>query len=158
MVSLFNQDFDGAILSNDRKYRYKLWRTWDEKKLKVLFIMLNPSIANESENDPTIRRCITFAKDWGYGGIMVGNLYAFITSDPKILYKQENKEGSENKLFLEKMYLESDITICAWGNNEQLPEYIKNMGTLYYLELSKNEIPKHPLYLKKSLTPKRWLV
>lgn len=67
-----------AILSDDRKYRYVLSRNWDETKPTVLFIGLNPSIADESEDDPTIRRCINFAKDWGYGGILMTNLLSFV--------------------------------------------------------------------------------
>ena len=67
---------NGAIISDCGKYRYQLWRKWDPSLPVVLFIMLNPSQADASEDDPTIRRCINYAKSWGYGGIYVGNLFA----------------------------------------------------------------------------------
>ena len=66
-----------AILSEDRKYRYILSRTWDETKPTVLFIGLNPSTADEKTDDPTIRKCINYAKCWGYGKILMANLFAF---------------------------------------------------------------------------------
>ena len=66
-----------AELSACGKYRYRLSRIWDDKKPLVLFIMLNPSTADAEQDDPTIRRCIAFAKNWGYGGFMAGNLFAF---------------------------------------------------------------------------------
>lgn len=72
-----------AILSDDRKYRYSLSRVWDESKNKVMFIGLNPSTADETEDDPTIRRCINFAKSWGYVGLEMTNLFAFRATAPK---------------------------------------------------------------------------
>ena len=69
-----------AIFSPDRIHRYGLWRIWDDALPKVLFIGLNPSTADELKNDPTIRRCIGYAKDWGYGGYIMGNIYCFVIS------------------------------------------------------------------------------
>ena len=80
-----------ATISRCEKYRYKLTRTWDEKKGKVLFIMLNPSTANHIENDLTTIRCINFAEKWGYGGIMIGNIYPFRAKRPKDLRKWLNE-------------------------------------------------------------------
>lgn len=73
-----------AILSEDRKYRYVLSRIWDESKPMVMIIGLNPSTADETKNDPTIIRCIDFAKSWGYGGVYMLNLFAFRATLPKI--------------------------------------------------------------------------
>ena len=72
----------GAIFSSCRKYRYALWRNWDETKPCVMIIGLNPSTADENENDPTITRCINFAKSWGYGGVCVTNLFAYCATVP----------------------------------------------------------------------------
>ena len=72
----------GAIFSSCRKYRYALWRNWDESKPRPMIIGLNPSTADEKENDPTIVRCINFAKSWGYGGVYVANLFAFRATLP----------------------------------------------------------------------------
>ena len=85
-----------AIISQDDKYRYQLSRIWEEEKPKVLFIMLNPSTADADVDDPTIRRVVNFAKSWGYGGVFVGNLYAFRSTDPKGLRYIDNPVGEDN--------------------------------------------------------------
>ena len=74
-----------AKLSDNKKHRYSLKRIWDKDKPKVLFIMLNPSLADNYKDDPTIRRLIKFAKLFGYGGFYVGNLFSYITPYPKEL-------------------------------------------------------------------------
>ena len=75
----------GAKFSPCKKYRLQLWRIWDDKLPKIMFIMLNPSYADAHHDDPTIRRCINFAKNWGYGGFYVGNIYPLISTKPKLL-------------------------------------------------------------------------
>jgi len=155
-----------AIISNCNKYRYKLTRTWNEDKGKALFIMLNPSTADEKTDDLTTRRCINFAKKWGYGGIMIGNIYPFRAKRPKDLRKwlKEYKYNSKyHKFYNQDRVLEmaekADIVVCAWGCNykEGIPEWIEELDTpLYYLELCKDgKTPKHPLgNLSKDLEPK----
>ena len=76
----------GAVFSDDMVYRYRLWRTWDPDLPTCLFIMLNPSTADHEQNDPTIRRCLDFAKQWGYGQLLVGNLFALRATDPARTY------------------------------------------------------------------------
>ena len=71
-----------AKFSACRKYRYALWRNWDGSKPYAMIIGLNPSTADENENDPTITRCINFAKSWGYGGVCVTNLFAYCATVP----------------------------------------------------------------------------
>ena len=71
--------------SDDRRYRYELSRIWDAALPPVLFVGMNPSTADEEQDDPTIRRCIRFARDWGYGGLLMGNLYALRATDPQEL-------------------------------------------------------------------------
>ena len=84
-----------AEFSSDGLYRYSLSRIWENKLPKILFIMLNPSIADSKKNDPTVRKIITFSKSWGFGGLYVGNLYSHINPYPKdirlIKYNQEKK-------------------------------------------------------------------
>ena len=82
----------GATFSKCKIYRYRLWRIWDAKKPTVLFIMLNPSTAGSTMDDPTIKRCIGFAKSWGYGGLYVGNLFAYRSTQPKGLLKLNDAE------------------------------------------------------------------
>ena len=85
-----------AKFSACRKYRYALWRTWDESKPNVMIIGLNPSTADENENDPTITRCINFAKSWGYGGVCVTNLFAYCATVPSDMKASNDPIGSEN--------------------------------------------------------------
>ena len=97
-------------------YRYSLTRKWEAWKGTVNFIMLNPSTADAQEDDPTIRRCIGFAKAWGYGGIVVTNLFAYRATNPKELKKVDKPFGEHNHLYqLEAAVISSELTVCAWG-------------------------------------------
>ena len=146
---------DGAVFSECGMYRYKLWRTWEPNLPKVMFIMLNPATAGATNNDPTIHRCIGFAHSWGFGGLWVGNLYAYRAFRPVELWKTQRPKGPLNMICLEEMAREASQMICAWGNRQgRPPRWIKDLGKLHYLELAKDETPKHPLYLKKNLQPK----
>ena len=147
-------DIKGAVLSNCKKYRYELWRIWDDTKPKVMFIMLNPSTADAEKNDPTITRCIGFAKSWGYGGLYVGNLFGFRATSPKDLKGTSNPVGDDNNVHLDSMQSKCALIICAWGNGQGRPDRIFNQfDNLNYIELCKDGTPKHPLYLKKDLMP-----
>ena len=143
-----------AIISDCNKYRYELHREWDKKKGKVLFIMLNPSTACGVTDDLTTTRCINFAKKWGYGGIMIGNIYPFRAKRPKDLNKWLNDttvfvygECRTNKAHVQEMTHKADLVVCAWGcNNKGMPDWVGELGDLFYLELCKDNItPKHPL-------------
>ena len=143
-----------AIISDCGKYRYELHREWDKSKRKVLFIMLNPSTADGLNNDLTTIRCINFAKKWGYGGIMIGNIYPFRAKRPKDLKKWiKNSEVYEyyreldNENHVYEMAQKADMIVCAWGcNHPGIPEWVDELGDLFYLELCKDNItPKHPL-------------
>ena len=159
-----------AIISDCGQYRYELHREWDKKKGKVLFIMLNPSTADGLNNDLTTIRCINFAKKWGCGGIMIGNIYPFRAKRPKNLKKWLNeghdyafwKSGYDNEKHVRDMAQQADIIVCAWGCNYKggIPDWVEELGDLHYLELCDDGItPKHPLgNLSKDLLPKpRWV-
>ena len=140
-----------AIISDCGKYRYELHREWDKKKGKVLFIMLNPSTADADNNDLTTIRCINFAKKWGYGGIMIGNIYPFRAKRPNDLRKWL-KDGGTYQFFnrdaVHQMAEQADLIVCAWGCNYKgnIPDWVEELGDLHYLELCKDDItPKHPL-------------
>lgn len=144
-----------AVVSKCSNYRYLLERVWDEYQPKVGFIMLNPSKADELQDDPTIRRCINFAKSWGYGGILVGNIFAFRETDPKKMFTASDPVGPDNQKYLKHLYNEVEVIVCAWGSSFGIPDKIKVFSKkLYYLDLQKDGTPKHPLYLKSSLIPK----
>lgn len=150
-----------AVISKDEKYRYELSRIWDEKKPAVLLVMLNPSTADANKDDPTIRRCIAFAKQWGYGGLYVGNLFAYRSTNPKALLKARDPIGKDNEKHLMSMQKKVDMTVCAWGHGEIVDkiqrrigrEHLPLTGDLHALDYNQDGIPKHPLYMKKSLTP-----
>ena len=155
-----------AVISDCGKYRYELHREWDKKKGKVLFIMLNPSTACGVTNDLTTRRCINFAKKWGGGGIMIGNIYPFRAKRPKDLRKWTNSCGREeyealfeNMDYVRDMAQQADVVICAWGcNHPGMPDWVMDINyekVLCYLELCDDGVtPKHPLgNLSKDLKP-----
>lgn len=155
-LSIFDSN-SGAVLSQCGKYRYELWRVWDDTKPKVLFVMLNPSTADAANNDPTIRRCIGFAKSWGYGGVMVGNLFALRATDPAELKKIEYNEehyyhADQNAQHLNKMAFECKLIVYAWGNcpvKNHHENPLVSFGNLHHLGLTKKGNPRHPLYVPK---------
>ena len=153
-----------AVISKSGLYRYELHREWDKKKKKVLFIMLNPSTADSNNNDLTTIRCMNFAKKWGYGGIMIGNIYPFRAKRPKDLRKWlktpnnglwEHREGNIDAVH--KMAEQADLIVCAWGCNykEGTPDWVKELKDIHCLELCDDGLtPKHPLgNLSKDLLP-----
>jgi len=92
-----------AKFSTCRKYRYALWRIWDDSKPYAMIVGLNPSTADETKNDPTISRCINFSKDWGYGGLCMANLFAFRATKPSVLMSSNDPVGSANDDWLKKL-------------------------------------------------------
>jgi len=146
-----------AKLSECRKYRYALWRTWNDAKPTVMFIGLNPSTADETNDDATLIRCINFAKSWGYGGVSMANLFAFRTTDPEDMKAVKDPIGLNNDDWLIKLANEAELVIGAWGDNgsflnrsNQILDLIPN---LHYLKLNKSGEPAHPLYLSSELKP-----
>ncbi len=146
-----------AKFSECRTFRYSLKRVWNHSGSKVLFIGLNPSKADESVDDPTIRRCIKFAKEWGFGGLCMVNLFAFCTPDPSDLLKVKDPIGPENDIILKKLIAESDEIVLVWGNNgsflERNKKILKQIKNPRCLKVNKNGAPSHPLYLKGDLKP-----
>lgn len=142
--------------SNKNEYRYQLWRIWDEEKPIVMFIGLNPSDGDCKADDKTIGRLMNFSTKWGFGGFYVGNLFGFVTPDPKELKQSKNPIGSANDKHLKEMSGKCDKIVCIWGNDGILlgrnKEVMNMFPNLYCLEKSKENHPKHPLYLRADLT------
>lgn len=150
-----------AVISDCGKYRYLLRRTWDFNKPRALFIMLNPSTADASIDDPTIRSCVRLSKSWGYGSFEVVNLFAWRATDPAELMKASSPIGPNNDGAIESAVNRCDMPICAWGAHKLAPsrarrvwETIKSRRPeVFCLGTTKSGAPKHPLYIKTGTTP-----
>jgi hypothetical protein len=156
-MQLFS-DTCGATLSPCRTYRYSLWRVWEPDKGMVAFCGLNPSTADETVDDPTIRRCIGFARDWGYGGLYMLNLFAFRTKNPKVMKAAADPVGPENDATLADYQKKGVLIVAAWGIDgvfKGRADYVlKNVlvhGPLKCLGRTKDGQPKHPLFLPKTV-------
>ena len=113
--------------------------------------MLNPSNADSNNDDPTIRRLISFSKKWGYGGFSVCNLYSYITSSPSTLYNTSNILGHKNESYVKKQIKNSDRVVYAWGTTETEPYWLKKIvKTSYCIGINKNGTPRHPLYINSN--------
>src|SRR5258708_39445492 len=108
-----------ADLSPDRLYRYTLRRTWDSTLPQILFIGLNPSTADAQRDDPTLRRCIGFARRWGYGQLVVGNLFAFRATRPTELRSCADPIGTDNDSWLQTLAASAGCVVVAWGTHGQ---------------------------------------
>ncbi|WP_323677864.1 DUF1643 domain-containing protein [Halorubellus sp. PRR65] len=148
----------GAVLSNDENYRYQLWREWDPKKGTVGFVMVNPSTADGMEDDATITRIVNYAKRWGYGRVVVANLFALRSSDPSDLGEHEDPVGPKNDEYLQETCQEAEKVVAAWGTNgtrqNRHREVVETLDfELYALDTTKHGHPVHPLFEKKDLEP-----
>lgn len=150
----------GATFSSCRRYRYALWRHWDWQGYAncVAFIGLNPSTADETADDPTIRRCIGFAKAWGYGGLYMLNLFAFRATLPDDMKREPDPVGPENDEQLSYYQTHVGKVIAAWGKHgahrgRQIDVTKVFRGPVYCLGTNGDGSPKHPLYLKSDTQP-----
>lgn len=163
MITADKYSQKSAELSDCGKYRYALFRAWDINLPQVAFVGLNPSTADAELDDPTINKCVAYAKNWGFGSIVMLNLFAFRSTDPSQLYQQADPVGSENDHYLTKYGLDGDIVVAAWGNHgvfqgrhQTVIEMLK--PKLNYLKLNQTGQPAHPLYLKGDLKPTKWFI
>lgn len=151
-----------ADISDDGLYRYRLGRRWDASLPECVFIMLNPSTADAAQDDPTIRRCLGFAKSLGCGSLLVGNLYAFRATDPRDLFKAaEPTGGARNDEALTELFARGAITVAAWGahaKSERVAEVLRLPGSdrLTALAITMAGAPRHPLYVPGATTPAAW--
>lgn len=163
--------YKSAILSGCGRFRYSLARAFVPaiRRLSyVNFLMLNPSVADADRDDATIRRCIGFARSWGFEGLLVTNLYPLISTDPSVLKKTPDRfgemltDGSErvNDMVLRTHALMSDLVVCAWGNHAEphvaaltIADLTAARIPIHYLRYTKQGNPSHPLRLPASLRP-----
>jgi hypothetical protein len=126
----------------------------------VAFIGLNPSTADETDDDNTMRRCIDFAQQWGYDGLFMVNLFAYRSKDPKKLKTVSDPVGPENAAWVQRACMSSERVVACWGN---VPKGVKFEWPAWLIQAqcfgtNKNGSPKHPLYLSKNTELKRFTV
>lgn len=154
-----------AVVSGCGRYRYRLDRTWDDALPAATFLMLNPSTADATADDPTIRCCLGYTRAWGCGSLTVVNLYAWRATDPAELTTTADPIGPENDDFITEAAATAAHTraplVAAWGARAR-PERIAavlalpGMSRLTALACTKGGQPRHPLYLPADLTPQPW--
>lgn len=154
-----------ADVSSCERYRYSLTRRWSDGP-QVAFVGLNPSTADASLDDPTIRRCVRFAQDWDFGALVMVNLYAWRATQPNELRGAQHPEGVRNNAALRRAFTRSQQVILAWGVHGArdgragafLDLWTPTFGEkFYHLGLTKAGHPKHPLYLRADTVPAPWL-
>lgn len=148
----------GAIFSPCMAYRYALWRRWNFAGRFVAFIGLNPSTADEKQNDPTVTRCINYAKSWGYGGMTMLNAYAYRSTDPKGLRAVSDPTGPWNVESINDFTNDSDcsLVVCCWGTHckpDDAAIILDQFDRPMCLGTNKDGSPKHPLYLPAHIRP-----
>lgn len=143
-----------AIFSDCRTWRYVLERVWDHHFPQMLFVLLNPSTADESQDDPTNRRGINFAKAWGYGACIFCNLFAARTPEPDVMKKQADPIGPANDDHILIEAEHCDLIVAAWGTHgafmdrdQAVLDLLKGFD-LHCMGRTKDGHPKHPLYLR----------
>jgi hypothetical protein len=138
------------------QYRFTLWRSWDKHKPRLGFVMLNPSRADATRNDPTIRRCIGFGQDWGFGAVEIVNLFAYRTPQPQRLRQIADPIGCDNDKYLIQASRRSRFLVLAWGNWGSLinrGQAVRNLlatSDCRCFGFTRFGQPRHPLYLPKS--------
>ena len=148
-----------AIFSPCRRYRYVLWREWDMfDPSYAMFIGLNPSTADETLDDPTIRRCVRFSKEWGYGALCMTNAFAFRATNPEVMKQAADPVGIDNGTWLKVISIQAAVVVAAWGVHgaylDQDKEVMRILPALMCLGTTKEGYPKHPLYLRADTKPK----
>ncbi|MFU8947912.1 DUF1643 domain-containing protein [Mycetocola zhadangensis] len=139
------------------EYRYTLTRIWDSALPMITFVLLNPSTADAVQLDPTLRRCVGFAKREGYGGMVILNLYAFRTKDPKVMMAATDPVGPENDRVLAEV---TGTVVAGWGTNAHPARVVQALALLprlHALGVTKDGHPRHPLYVPADAPLIEWM-
>jgi len=153
----------GAEFSRCRRWRYLLWRRWRPGPL-ANFLMLNPSTADEIKLDPSCTRARDYALRWGFGGLLVTNIFAWRATDPQEMKAVRDPVGRRNDRAILRAARKAAIVVCAWGNHgthtnrsSNVLRDLRGAGLeLHVLRLNGSGEPAHPLYLSAALEPRRW--
>lgn len=150
-----------AIIDQSGKYRYSLERCWGSDISNVVnFILLNPSTADATRDDPTVKACIAFAKGWGFDALIITNLFAYRVTQPSEMKVCNDPYGSENEAYLKQIAKKSKKVVIAWGNHgshcdrdKEVLKMLSPIQKLYCLGITKIGHPKHPLYVSRDTEP-----
>ena len=141
-------------------WRYQLRRVWDPLSPLVAFVGLNPSTADETHDDPTVRRCIGFARRWGYGGLIMTNAFGFRATDPRDMLVAADPVGPDNDRHLRAVAAEAPLVVAAWGARGAFQgrsaQVAGMLGELWALALTKRGEPRHPLYVRGDVERITW--
>jgi hypothetical protein len=154
----------GARFSRCRCWRTLLWRRWDAARPVANFLMLNPSTADEVQLDPSCTRARVYAERWGFGALIVTNLFAWRATDPDEMKAARDPVGKGNDAAILAAARESVLLVCAWGNHgahlersRRVVSLLRSAGIdLHVLKMNGGGEPAHPLYLRGSLRPQVW--
>ena len=153
----------GASFSSCRRWRYLLWRRWDATRPVANFLMLNPSTADEFRLDPSCTRARLYAERWGFGALIVTNLFAWRATDPREMKAAREPIGRANDRAIVRAAREAALVVCAWGNHGAhlgrsacVRQLLEGAGIeLHALRLTGASEPAHPLYLRATLKPRK---
>jgi hypothetical protein len=158
----------GARISDCKKYRYWLTRTWDDTLPQAIFIGLNPSTADAQKDDQTIRKLVNYADKWGYGRIIMLNVFAYRATDPRDLKHVNDPIGPDNDAEIDgaiKDMSSNDILVFMWSKwaKELMPRRVDTLQKKYwdrahYFKLNTDGSPAHPLYLAGNLKPRKYVI
>lgn len=156
----------GAEFSPCRHWRYLLWRRWDAHKPVANFLMLNPSTADEFKLDPTCARARDYAERWGYGSLIVTNVFGWRATDPAAMKAVEDPVGKGNDRAIVEAAKQSALVVCAWGNHaahrersKEVVQLLRKAGVVpHALRINSGGEPAHPLYLPGNLCATPWRV
>lgn len=147
----------GAIFEGPlRRFRFVLWRTWNEGLPKLLGTLLNPSTAAEHRDDPTSKHFIDLAKTLGFGGLFMTNLVPFVSPHPKEMLEHITERLEENDAIIKEARAQCPVAVVGWGNDGSRtgtrPEEVLSLlgEPVYCFRVNKSGEPVHPLYLPLS--------
>ncbi|WP_401001100.1 DUF1643 domain-containing protein [Agromyces sp. GXQ0307] len=150
-------EFVSATADIRGDYRYSLTRVWDEALPTITFVLLNPSTADAQKLDQTMRRCVSFAKRQGFGGMVIVNLYAFRSTSPKVMKAAADPVGPENDRVLAAV---TGTVVAGWGNHAdpaRVAQVVALLPPLYALGINKGGQPTHPLYVLDDAPLIEWM-
>lgn len=152
-----------AVFSECQQYRYQHSEIWDPTRPLVLWLLMNPSVACTDHSDPTLRKTGKFARAWGYGGQLVGNVHAYRATDKRRLLEAADPVGPANDRMIQEMAAQAKTVVLAYGQppkalrprGQEVVALLRHHPRLCHLRLAQDGTPVHPLYLPATLCPER---